>query len=51
MGKWRLLARVAGRLQTALGRATERAYAPGGRGFKDVRDDFARRAAKQKLRS
>ena len=37
---------VAGKLMVLHARAVERAYAPGGRGFEEAKDDFEERASK-----
>lgn len=46
MKKWKNAARVAGKLMVLHARAVERAYAPGGRGFEEAKDDFEERASK-----
>lgn len=45
MGLWRLWGPIVGKLVTWHARATERAYAPGGGGFREAACDFERRAA------
>jgi hypothetical protein len=44
--RWRLFVRVAGCVAPWHARARERAYAPGGLGFHEVRTDFEERARK-----
>ena len=44
--RWRLFVRVAGCVAPWHARARERAYAPGGLGFQEVRTDFEERARK-----
>ena len=44
--RWRLFVRVAGCVSQWHARARERAYAPGGLGFHEVRTDFEERARK-----
>jgi hypothetical protein len=46
MRRWRAAARAAGVLVRWHARAVERAYAPGGRGYAEVRDDFEGQRAK-----
>jgi ankyrin repeat protein len=46
MRRWRLIGRLAGTLSAWHARAVERAYAPGGVGYRQVEADFEARAAK-----